>query len=246
MNFVTATISDKGGRPNNQDAFSWGRLEGREGGYWIVADGLGGHEGGEVAASLACERIQEWLRNESGDSFQDCLEPAIESAHMAITEAQEQTTEKADMRTTIVLLSILDGKAQWVHCGDSRLYFFRGSELIQQTLDDSVPQALVNLGEISPLEIRGHEDRNRFTRCLGSPGSFRCTQSLAMDVVPGDSFLLCTDGFWEDINEIEMMVDLAKATSCQDWLERMAQRHGARVSGNHDNYTAITVWIEQD
>ena len=244
MKVSSPGMTNQGGRSNNQDAMTSDWSDKEQTGYWIVADGLGGHEGGEVASSTACNSIRESLRNRKDDLL-DQLESSIQTAHEAILSGQMKTEGLGDMRTTVVLLVIAGGIARWVHCGDTRLYYFHGTELREQTLDDSVPQALVSMGEISPLDIRNHEDRNRLTRCLGSSGSIRATLSQPVMMNAGDCFLLCSDGFWENVYEPEMLVDLAKATSCQDWLDRMSQRVMARVSGDHDNYTAMTVWVEE-
>ena len=238
---VTAT----GGRATNQDALAAFWSEEQEWGYWIVADGLGGHEGGEVASRHACDALIRHLLAQA-QGLPDQMEHAVAAAHSELLAEQQQTPKLADMRTTIVALGVQDGIARWAHCGDSRLYAFRDTDLREQTPDDSVPQALVRLGELAPTAIRHHEDRNRLTRCLGSPGPFRCTLSAPWLLQPGDAFLLCSDGFWEFVVEPEMCIDLAKADSCADWLERMLARLRPRAPADTDNYTALAVWVEQD
>jgi serine/threonine protein phosphatase PrpC len=152
------------------------------------------------------------------------VESAVVAAHQAILAAQEATPELATMRSTVVAMGIQDGLARWAHCGDSRLYAFRTPICASRPWTTACLQALVRLGELAPTAIRHHEDRNRLTRCLGSPGPFRCTLSAPWLLQPGDAFLLCSDGFWEFVFEPEMYVDLAKADSCADWLERMVAR----------------------
>ena len=238
-------VTVAGGRASNQDALAAFWSDPEQWGYWAVADGLGGHKGGELAARHACAALDRYFAAEA-QGVPDRMDAALAEAHRAILAAQEATPELADMRSTLVALAIQDGLARWAHCGDSRLYVFRDTDLHEQTRDDSVPQALVDMGEIARTAIRHHEDRNRLTRCLGSPGPFRCTLSAPWLLQPGDAFLLCSDGFWEFVVEPEMCIDLAKADSCADWLERMLARLRPRAPADTDNYTALAVWVEQD
>jgi serine/threonine protein phosphatase PrpC len=244
MNIQFSQVTAAAGRAINQDALAGHWSDPGQWGYWVVADGLGGHRGGEIAARCACEAIARHIEAHP-EGIPDRVESAVVAAHQAILAAQEATPELATMRSTVVAMGIQDGLARWAHCGDSRLYAFRHTDLREQTLDDSVPQALVRLGELAPTAIRHHEDRNRLTRCLGSPGPFRCTLSAPWLLQPDDAFLLCSDGFWEFVFEPEMYVDLAKADSCADWLERMVARLRPRAPADTDNYTALAVWVEQ-
>jgi serine/threonine protein phosphatase PrpC len=245
MNIVSASSTFVGGRTVNQDSLAEAWSPDGSVGVWVVADGLGGHRGGEVASKLACESLITHL-SASNPPVLDQLGAGIEAAHQSILQKQQTSAELEEMRTTLVVLAIDGSQARWAHCGDSRLYGFRGTALGWHTLDDSVPQALVAMGEILPDAIRLHEDRNRLTRCLGSPGPFRCTVGPSLDLMPGDAFLLCSDGFWEYVLEPEMMVDLAKAASCDDWVSRMLKRLRQRAPPDQDNYTALAVWVEAD
>ena len=150
------------------------------------------------------------------------------------------------MKTTMVdLILKINGIARWGHIGDSRLYFFRDGELAAHTLDHSVPQMLVNLGEITFEEIRGHEDRNRLIRVIGTEwegSSYELSQEIA--IRDNDSFLMCTDGFWELINEQQMVETLKNAKSVEEWMNSMVEivmENGKDV--NMDNNSAIAVWF---
>jgi len=245
MKISTACLSAAGGRPSNQDAVIEDWMPTRDRGVLAVADGLGGHRGGEVASALAGEALVAAFHAAPGQALEQ-LGDLIAAANARIVQGQEMAPELVEMRTTLVLLVIDGGHARWGHCGDSRLYGFRGARLVWQTLDDSVPRALVNLGEIPPEAIRQHADRNRLTRCLGSPGVLRHTVAEPVDLAVGDAFLLCSDGFWEYVYETEMAVDLAKAVDVRDWLDRMAARLPGRVPAGHGNHSALAVWVESD
>ena len=134
---------------------------------------------------------------------------------------------------------------QWGHIGDSRLYHFRGNRLAERTLDHSVPQMLVSSGEIKEKEIRHHPDRNRVLRVMGTEWAQpKYEIGNAVRSKGSHSFLLCSDGFWELIEEKEMKNMLRKASSPEDWLNHMEQ--AVLENGKEedmDNYSAIAVWI---
>jgi serine/threonine protein phosphatase PrpC len=102
---------------------------------------------------------------------------------------------------------------------------------------------LCKAGEITPAQIRFHEDRNRLLRSLGNSGFNPTIRENSAPLEPQDAFLLCSDGFWEYVNEREMEADLATAPGPKDWLTSMEARLKARVKSEHDNYSAIAVWF---
>ncbi len=243
MEFQTAWLSSRGGRDDNED--SCGFLMKQESGCWVLCDGLGGHRGGEVASRLAVDAALASFDADPRVST-EALGAHIERAHAAVLDRQRTESELAGMRTTVVLLLASAEAGMWAHAGDSRLYWFRDGKVREQTRDDSVPQRLADAGEIRADQIRFHEDRGRLLRSLGArpePGA----SFAAMSEPPqsGDRFLLASDGFWEWVNESEMEQDLAAAPRPKDWLERMESRIRERVSGDHDNYSAIAVGCEQ-
>lgn len=238
----SACLSKVGGRKANQDAY--GSISNAAGGCWLVADGLGGHAGGEVASRTAADLVLARFRQDSAISVQfvaDCFQ----IVQRAIREKTAEDFSLQGMRTTMVLLACNQVDAVWGHVGDSRLYWFRQGKILQQTRDHSVPQMLVDAGKISPQEIRGHEDQNRLTRALGQEGELRPT--LLADSIPiqdGDAALLCSDGVWTYVLEPEMEADLSASHSAAEWLERLEQRILQRATGPYDNYTAIAVLFQ--
>ena len=216
LRIATASVSRPGGRAVNEDACGHGD------GCWVVADGLGGHGGGEVAAGIAVDTVlaaaaQQPLIDEGA------LTQALLAADAAIQARQETDPRLERMRTTAVVLASDARVALWAHLGDSRLYHLRDGRIRFQTFDHSEPQALVRAGEISAAEVRYHEDRNRLLRSLGNDKPPRPTLAEEpLTLMPGDAFLLCTDGFWEYVTEPEMEVTLAKSASPEQWLENMA------------------------
>jgi serine/threonine protein phosphatase PrpC len=242
MDFETCTVTDRGGRTKNEDSVNCYYQSGF-GGCWVVADGLGGHAAGEVASAIAAEAIVEKFRQsprlEAG-YIRECFGYALDR----ILNRQEDEPMLKSMRTTAVALFTDCRGVTWAHVGDSRLYFFRGGALTFQTLDHSVSQACVRAGEITPEQIRFHEDRNRLLKVLGTDANLKVEiRELSMVPQKGDAFLLCTDGFWEYVLEGEMEEDLHEADSPKTWLGRMSRRLLNRVGKENDNYTAAAVLI---
>lgn len=241
MRFETSTITNRGGRDNNEDSLRYYYQSGPEG-CWVVADGLGGHAAGEVASAIATEAIVErFCRNPllSADNIRECFREALNR----ILSRQETEPRLKSMRTTAVAL-FTDGESlMWAHTGDSRLYYFRSGKLLFQTKDHSVSQACANAGEITQDQIRFHEDRGRLLKVLGTDENLKVELSAPLHPERGDAFLLCTDGFWEYVLESEMETDLGNADSPRDWLNRMVQRLLCRAGEDNDNYSAAAVFI---
>jgi len=243
MKFQTDFVSRTGGRELNEDY--QGFLEVDESVCWVVADGLGGHLGGEIAAKIAVEAVLTSFRDNTELSVA-ALQCHLQASQQAVLNAQKEQPKFSTMRTTIVVLLSDSRRALWAHVGDSRLYCFENGQIVSCTSDHSVVQAMFSAGEISPDQIRYNEDRSKLLRCLGNPqGDLRPTiLPQPRPLSPGMAFLLCTDGFWEKINESEMEVDLAKAQNAREWLALMGVRVLDRITENSDNYTAIAVTFD--
>lgn len=235
--FQTAEYTNIGGRNCNEDSVA-GTLWGDDGLLLVVADGLGGHGGGEQASQSACRTI---CRNWDGSASPETLQTLLTMAHGNVLNIQ---TPQCAMKSTAVVLAIRGNTAAWAHVGDTRLYHFHNGKLIFQTRDHSASQLAVMLGEITPQEIRFHEDRNRVLRALGQKGELTVEASQA-ELAPGHhAFLLCSDGFWEYVLEPEMETDLLYAVSEEDWIRRMQARLRQRIPSDNDNNTAAAVWYE--
>lgn len=241
MEFKAAGITSAGGREINEDYCMFEQRDGFM--CCIVADGLGGHKGGQMASKTAAGRIMEAFF-EFPDVTPERMLYCFEEAQSAVMELQAGNRLLHSMKTTAVVLLCGHRQALWGHIGDSRLYYFKGGSLVFQTRDHSVPQAMVNAGEIREKDIRFHEDRNRLLRAIGQhqPPRFEILEE-AVPIRAGDAFLLCTDGFWEYVYENEMVKDLRKSHHPKAWLDLMEKRLNRRADRGHDNYTAVAVML---
>lgn len=245
-----AALSGAGGREENQDA--WGVTAASDGSLiFAVADGLGGHRGGRVAAHAAIAGALEAASSPEFDFWKDtALQGLLDGAQQAILAAKEGRRELSSMRSTLVILALRDGLANWIHVGDVRLTQLRSQRLLFQTLDHSVPQMLVSMGEIKPEEIRSHPDRSRILKALGKaeenlrPGICRTFTQLASE----DCFYLSTDGFWEWILEEELEAALEQGLSPEEALlhfEKTLRRRAGEKEPEYDNYTALCIRLGQ-
>ena len=229
-----ASYTDVGKRSNNEDSF--GLHQSGDSLLAIVADGLGGHENGEVASRLAVDSIIKDLSEAEID--EDTLLYAILDANKAICSA------KTIGKTTVAALWIKDQYAVAAHVGDSRIYQFRDGEIIFQSVDHSNVQMAVLVGELEPDALRNHKDRNQLFRALGEENEELKVDSTELEVLPGDSFLLCSDGFWEPVTEEDMLQTLKEAESPEQWLDAMKQIVVTADKPKQDNYTAVCLQVE--
>ena len=141
---------------------------------------------------------------------------------------------------------VIEGeKIRWGHIGDSRIYYFRKNRYKKRTLDHSVPQMLVLAREIKEKDIRNHPDRNKLLRVMGIEwGYSKYEISQEEKKREGLAFLLCSDGFWELIDEKQMVLTLKSSNDAEEWINKMAEIVKASGEGkNMDNYSAITLML---
>ena len=228
-------------RQQNEDAFV------AESNVFAVADGMGGHNAGEVASALAVEGLRRAAA--AGFSAAEGLIAAINTTNATIHEASGGLSEQRGMGTTLTALVPLpatDGEPQRVvvaNVGDSRIYLWRGNELKQVSADHSYVQELLSEGLITAAEARIHPRRNIVTRALGIEGDVNA-DSWVLPMVVGDRYVLCSDGLVDEVDDAEIAAILRASINPQvaaDHLVRVANDHGGR-----DNTTVVVVDILAD
>jgi protein phosphatase len=208
--------------------------------FAMVADGMGGAQGGKIASEIATRSIPQ-LFQEPCSSPEKTLRKAIENASKEIFAEASRDPLLHGMGTTCVVLLIQDGKAWGAWVGDSRLYLIREGSLFQMTEDHSLVQEMVRQGRLTPEQARDHEDRNIVTRALGSRDHVEvAVWDAPFPVRAGDRFLLCSDGLHDVVPHSDLLTLASRATlqvSCAALI------HEANERGGPDNISAVLVEI---
>lgn len=199
----------------------------------VLADGMGGHTGGALAAEqvivTATNDLQAYApREESPESL---LAEIIRESHLLIRTGR--LLNEQDPHSTVVLLLLQGRQATWAYCGDSRLYHFRGDQLLCRSRDHSYVQHLVDQGRITPAQALTHPNRNVLLTSLGDREEPRVDWGHG-EVQPGDSFLLCSDGLWAYFSEEELGYTLATA-SAREGAAILIDLARQRCRGKGDN-----------
>ena len=247
MQLATANLTDHGGRQRNEDSLGdWSseRLY-----YCVVADGAGGHGGGDVASRIVVDTVLTDLRHLTVAELPpngERLVSALLHANENIVDEQTHGETVKDMRSTAVLLAIDRERhtAAWAHCGDTRLYCFREGRIRAQTRDHSVVQRMVDAQLLTLEDARRHPRRNVLFSALGTRDEIDVEGiDGTFGLLDRDAFLICTDGLWEYVDEAFMCNALAQAATPAAWLEALAAQVRATARANHDNFSAFAVWI---
>ena len=231
-------------RSNNQDAYCIDP----EGRFFIVADGMGGHAGGQEASTIAVQTVQHYLTQQWDSSHASSwlLEQAVFAANRAILQDQDAHPERADMGTTVVILIFRpqpdeqEGEPQpWcAHVGDSRLYRLRGAHLEQMTEDHTWVNRALRLGNITPDQCRTHPWRHVLSQCLGRRDLQQVDIQL-MDVLPGDRLLICSDGLTEEVPDDIIAQNLKKMRASEMVVNSLISI--AKERGGRDNITIVAI-----
>ena len=240
------TLSRQGGRSYNEDVF----------GQWndgrflacLVADGAGGHGGGDVAASIVRSSVLAGFAAAPGLDAGG-LRRLLEQANRDVVARQAEGGKLAAMRSTVVLAAIdlHENAVVWAHSGDSRAYLFRGGAPVARTIDHSVVQQMVAGGMIDEEAARLHPKRNMLLSALGSLESLpEITVSERMTLAVDDVLLLCSDGVWEPLGDACLCETLQASQDPSRWVEQLDAEIRARAKPGHDNYTAVALWLHRD
>lgn len=226
-------------RSVNQDAY----FIDPTGRFFIVADGMGGHAGGQEASRLATEAIQSYLDHhwQSDESSAALLEAAFLKANQAILQDQAKYPERSDMGTTAVVVIFRNDETWCAHIGDSRLYRLRGAKLEQITEDHTWVARAMKLGDLTPDQARNHPWRHILSRCLGRE-DLRHVEAQRVDLQASDRLLLCSDGLTEELSDHLIASHLKSIRACDK--AALALVNAAKDKGGRDNITVVIVAVD--
>jgi serine/threonine protein phosphatase PrpC len=245
MKFSIFQVSRKGGRKLNEDRM--GYCYTRETALFMLADGMGGHPEGEVAAQLALQTISAQFQKEVHPVLSDVsafLSGALLTAHRQILRYAMDRGVMDTPRTTIVMAVLQDGQVSWAHCGDSRLYLVRASNLLMRTKDHSlIEHSLTRTADTYGLATT---NRNILFSCLGSPTKPVFSVVGPVTLMQGDRVMLCSDGLWSMLTDDQIVFELSQRPvhiAVPDLVEG-ALKAGGEAS---DNVTCIAIeWETPD
>jgi serine/threonine protein phosphatase PrpC len=264
-----AGLSDPGHvRELNEDAFHFEVKQSADQlpvGLFIVCDGIGGHQAGEVASHWAIETVKQELANlfaardpratirlaePSGTrrlaetEMEDRLRRAVERANEVVHGyARNRPGEAADLGTTITMALVQGTTAYVANVGDSRTYLIRGGRAAPITRDHSLVASLVGAGQITPDEVYTHPQRNLIYRSLGQKSQVE-VDVFRQELQPGDVLLLCSDGLWEMVRDPEIVRIVAQTSDPQQACRRLV--NAANAAGGEDNITAVVVKVRSE
>ena len=240
MIFDEYEYTNKGGRLYNEDSI--GARQIGEAGIFVVADGLGGHQFGEVASACVRDTLLDgWSPQESDRA--EWLTLQIKEANDQVLRLQQE--KNSVLKSTVVSLAIDGEQAVWANIGDSRLYYLHQSEIYQITEDHSVAYKKYKAGEITREQIGQDEDQSCLLRSVGSKERYEpdvCVSNVPLE--SGDAFLLCSDGVWEYLKDEEILIDYLKSKTAKDWAELLLVRMMARIDEGNDNLSILTLILK--
>ncbi|MCU0306304.1 MAG: Stp1/IreP family PP2C-type Ser/Thr phosphatase [Thermoleophilia bacterium] len=202
-----------------------------------VADGMGGHQGGEVAADMAVAA----MRSIGGEPSPEALREALERANRDIREAAADDPSRAGMGTTATAGIVGEGRLHLAHVGDSRAYLVRDGQMAQLTADHSIVAELVRSGSLTPEEASRHPSRNVITRALGAEREVK-VDTTEQELEPGDVVLLCTDGLTGYVPDSEILRIVSTSPALREAAAELVAQ--ANTAGGGDNVTVVLARVD--
>lgn len=239
-----STISNIGKvRSENQDYY--GNLDLRNYSFFIVADGMGGYNGGEIASKLAAKYYLEYIKNSNIKDFSsiiDLQEEALQSANDKIFSLSKSYEEYANMGTTAVCVCIDYEKKSYhiTHIGDSRCYIYSDEKLQLITRDHSLVNDLIDSGSLTEDEAENFANKSTITRAVGVGSKIR-PDSRSLDMKDSDIMLMVTDGLTNEVSDVEIEAIIANNSTADKISSSLVDL--AIKNGGHDNITVTTILI---
>jgi len=246
VKFTIYQESRPGKRANNEDRLA--HCYSRDALMMVVADGMGGHYYGEIAAQIAVQTLVESFQRSATPSIRDpflFLQTAMMNAHRAIIDFTENHKLNDSPRTTCVACIVQNNVGYWAHAGDSRLYLMRGGKVLTHTRDHSRMQLLLDQGIINEAQAAVHPERNKVYSCFGGPLPPEIEFSRKTPLEAGDVIFLCTDGVWGPLHGDLIAVALKNDNLMQAIPVLLGQAE-IRGGPNADNLSAVAVRWEDN
>ncbi|OGI48445.1 MAG: hypothetical protein A2151_04260 [Candidatus Muproteobacteria bacterium RBG_16_65_34] len=246
MNYQLAHYSLRGSRPTNEDRAAVAERDNAV--LMVLADGLGGHRGGEIAAEILTQALVRAFRSVRAAVItrpSAFLALAILQAHTAIGRHAAASRPRLEPRTTCVACLVQDGYAYWAHVGDSRLYHFRGKRLMRRTQDHSTIEQMRQDGLLTEEEMQSHPQKGRLTKCVGGPNKPTISLGEETALQRDDVLLLCTDGVWE-AHAPEALRHYLEQPSIEEAVEDMLHGAERKMKGSSDNLSAVCLRWQED
>ena len=245
MRYEIGQVSRIGNRSLNQDRCCI--VKSNRAVLLMVADGMGGHAGGEQAAQITIQSCARTFQSaakpivDAGAFLQQC----IGQAHHMVYEFGRRQEPRITPRTTCVIALVQNGNVYWAHVGDSRLYLFRDGRAVQHTRDHSYVQRLHDEGLLFDWDLETHPLRNIVTRCVGGESSApQVTLSPEITLLRNDVILLCSDGLWGAVEQQRLGLMLAEKSSLSDQVQNMALRAEHESAPRSDNISVAALrWL---
>lgn len=241
MNAETAQVSRLGNRDQNQDRAciipSQSHL------LLTLADGMGGHVSGDLAAESAVRVLTQDFQGYRDDMDPaDFLRDSIARAHRAVAALRQDLHPELRPRTTITACVVKAGQAHWAHVGDSRVYLIRGRTVVKRTRDHSAVEIMAEQGLIAEADLANHPLRNFVDQCLGGEPELPLIEvAEPQPLLPGDIVLLCSDGFWGPFDDGYLAHALGEQLELQATLDALALEAELRSMPVSDNVTAVAM-----
>jgi protein phosphatase len=241
MQFSVYQKTHIGARRVNQDRMGYSYT--RDALLLALADGMGGHKGGEIAATIAMQALSTLFQSHAAPYVkrpERFLEEALLKAHHDILRYSAVNQLPETPRTTVVACLIQHNTAIWAHCGDSRLYWVRSGKLLGRTRDHSHIEYLISKGRATEQDRATHPDRNKLYNCLGASSPPAISVSGQASLLPGDVLMLCSDGLWSMLPDDDIVRRLTSQTVVQavpDMISTALEVAGPKA----DNTTALAI-----
>ena len=241
------SISEIGKRFNNEDSiYPSNELVGINNRLFLVCDGVGGSNKGEIASSIACDSIQTYFRtylDPESEFNQQFIEKSIRYTEIQFDEYIKKNPSAKGMATTLCLIYFATEGVYLTHAGDSRIYQFRNGQIVFKTEDHSLVNSMIKTGRISPDDAEKHPQKNVIYRAIqGTNTPVEIDVLKITDVLPGDEFLMCTDGVTEVWSDDDLCAIFSSNLSSEEKINNIKNK--CRVSAR-DNYSAYLIPIQE-